>query len=212
MAARQLIKVCGMREAENIRVVERLDIDWMGFIFYPSSPRYVPDAEAYAASIRLCAKAKVGVFVNAAVEEILEKTSRYRLDYVQLHGNESPSVCEALQKQGCPVIKAFSVAAADDLERTAAYETCAGYFLFDTKCDAYGGSGKRFDWSALDAYRGETPFLLSGGIHPGSVRELLRFGHPKMAGIDVNSGFETAPALKDAVRIETFIKQLRIEN
>jgi phosphoribosylanthranilate isomerase len=203
------IKVCGMREAENIQAVERLDIDWMGFIFYPRSLRYVPDEEAYAAVIRSCSKVKVGVFVDADRLVMPDKASRYGLDYLQLHGNESPATCEALQQAGYHIIKAFSVATADDLQRTAAYETCADYFLFDTKCDTHGGSGQRFDWTVLDAYRGLTPFFLSGGIHPGSLCELLRFSHPRWIGIDVNSGFETAPALKDVSRLEPFIHQFR---
>jgi phosphoribosylanthranilate isomerase len=205
------IKVCGMRETDNIRAVERLDVDWMGFIFYPSSSRYVPDDETYSESVRRCAKKKTGVFVNVGVEEMLEKASRYGLDYLQLHGHESPETCAMIQQQGYPVIKAFAVASAADLEQTAAYETCASYFLFDTKCDAYGGSGKRFDWSALDSYRGRTPFLLSGGISPDCIDALRGFNHPEMAGIDLNSGFETAPAFKDAALLERFIHQLRTE-
>ncbi|MDR3269812.1 MAG: phosphoribosylanthranilate isomerase [Tannerella sp.] len=201
-----------MREVENIRAVERLDIDWMGFIFYPRSPRYVPDEDVYAKAVRRCAKVKAGVFVNAGRKEMLEKASRYGLDCLQLHGNESPGVCEALQRQGYRVIKAFAVATAEDLAQTAAYESCADYFLFDTKCNTCGGSGKTFDWTLLDAYHGETPFLLSGGIHPGSIPDLLRFEHLRMAGIDLNSGFETAPALKDVRRLEIFINQLKNKN
>lgn len=200
-----------MREAENIRAVGRLDMDWMGFIFYPESPRYVPGEEAYTTAIDQCPKKKVGVFVNAGVEEILRKAALLHLDYVQLHGNESPGQCEALQAQGYSVIKAFSVATAADLERTAVYESHAGYFLFDTKCPGYGGSGQRFDWSALEAYQGNTPFLLSGGIRPESIRDVRRFRHPQMMGIDLNSGFEVAPAWKDAAALERFINELRIK-
>lgn len=203
------IKICGMREAENIRAVQGLDIDWMGFIFYPRSPRFVPDDEAYAVAIRHCTKPKVGVFVNAGSDEMIAKATRYGLDYLQLHGNESPATCKSLQQQGYRVIKAFPVATADDLAQTAAYETCARYFLFDTKTDVHGGSGKRFDWTTLSHYHGPTPFLLSGGIRPENLPDLLRFRHPQMAGIDLNSGFETAPALKDVGRLETFILPFR---
>ncbi|MDR3193656.1 MAG: phosphoribosylanthranilate isomerase [Tannerella sp.] len=203
------IKVCGMRDAENIRAVERLDIDWMGFIFYPRSPRCVPDEEPYAEAIRRCTKTKVGVFVNAGREEMEDKASRYGLSCLQLHGSESPVLCEALRQQGYCVVKAFSVAEAGDLMLADAYASHADYFLFDTKGDVYGGSGKSFDWRALDAYRGETPFLLGGGIHPASLCELRRLAHPRMAGIDVNSGFETAPALKDIARLEAFINQFK---
>jgi phosphoribosylanthranilate isomerase len=199
-----------MREAENIRAVARLDADWMGFIFFPASPRCVPaEDDARTTVIRQCTKTKVGVFVNAGAEEMQEKAARYGLDYLQLHGCESPNLCEALQQAGYRVIKAFPVATAADLELTAAYESCAAYFLFDTKCDAYGGSGKRFDWQALATYTGRTPFLLSGGLRPESAEELLRFRHPQWAGVDLNSGFETAPAQKDVARLERFIHQLR---
>ncbi|MDR1676677.1 MAG: phosphoribosylanthranilate isomerase [Tannerella sp.] len=204
------VKVCGMREAENIRAVARLDVDWMGFIFYPASPRCVPEGDdARATVIRQCAKTKVGVFVNAGAEEMLEKAARYGLDYLQLHGHESPALCRTLQQAGCRVVKAFPVATAADLEPAAAYEPYAACFLFDTKCDTYGGSGKRFDWRTLDAYTGRTPFLLSGGLRPESAEELFRFRHPQWAGVDLNSGFETAPALKDVARLEQFIHQLR---
>ncbi|MDR1455607.1 MAG: phosphoribosylanthranilate isomerase [Tannerella sp.] len=205
------IKVCGMREVENIRAVARLDADWMGFVFYPASPRCVPDGDTRAAVIRRCRKTKVGVFVNAGMEEMLEKVTRYGLDYLQLHGCESPGLCEALQQAGCRVIKAFPVATAADLEQTATYESCAACFLFDTKCDTYGGSGKCFDWQTLEAYAGRTPFLLGGGLRPESAEELLRFRHPQWTGIDLNSGFETAPALKDTARLERFIHRLRNE-
>ncbi|MDR2764183.1 MAG: phosphoribosylanthranilate isomerase [Tannerella sp.] len=203
------IKVCGMREAENIHAVARLDTDWMGFIFYPASPRCLPDGETCATLIRQCTKTKVGVFVDAGAEEMLEKAARYGLDYLQLHGHESPDLCETLRQAECRVIKAFPVATAADLEQTAAYESCAAYFLFDTKCDTYGGSGRRFDWRALEAYTGRTPFLLGGGLRPESAEELFRFRHPQWTGVDLNSGFETAPALKDVVPLERFIYQLR---
>jgi phosphoribosylanthranilate isomerase len=140
---------------------------------------------------------------------MLEKAARYGLDCLQLHGSESPGLCETLQRAGYRVIKAFPVATAADLERTAAYEPCAAYFLFDTKCDTFGGSGKSFDWRALEAYRGRTPFLLGGGLRPESAEALLRFRHPQWAGVDLNSGFETAPALKDVARLEQFIHRLR---
>jgi phosphoribosylanthranilate isomerase len=195
-----------MREDANIRAVERLDIDWMGFIFYPASPRYVPDGEVYIASVRRCTRKKTGVFVNAATDGMLEKAARFGLDYVQLHGNESPDTCRIMQANGFPVIKAFSIASADDLKRTEGYETAASFFLFDTKCAGFGGSGRRFDWSALSHYHGNTPFLLSGGITPDCADDILRFRHPKMAGIDLNSGFETSPAVKDVDALKMFLE------
>ena len=202
------IKVCGMREAGNIRAVERLDIDWMGFIFYPRSPRHV-SCEADVEAAGRCRRKKVGVFVDAGIDEMLAVAARCELDCVQLHGNESPETCLAMQARGYPVIKAFHVSGTADLKKTKAYEAAASCFLFDTKCAGYGGSGRRFDWSALSGYDGPVPFILSGGIAPGCVDELLRFSHPALYGVDLNSGFEIAPAMKDALALAAFIEKIR---
>jgi phosphoribosylanthranilate isomerase len=196
-----------MCDAENIRAVEQLDIDWMGFIFYRRSPRYAGDADTEI--IRRCIRKKVGVFVNAPVEEILTKAAHCKLDYVQLHGDESPAICRDLTVHGLPVIKAFPIASTDDLKRTEDYESAASFFLFDTKCEGYGGSGQRFDWSVLANYQGNTPFLLSGGLTPDAADEVRRFRHPMLAGIDLNSGFETAPAMKNTTTLAPFIKHIR---
>lgn len=202
-----LIKVCGMRDAENIRQVEALGIDWMGFIFYPRSPRFVGEAlvgVAHESPVR-----RVGVFVNASPEEMMEKARKYNLDYLQLHGNESPDDCYALQKRGFALIKAFSIASKEDLEKTKEYEGRVDYFLFDTKCEGYGGSGKQFDWSVLAAYKGSTPFLLSGGIRPESLEVLRHFHHSRLAGIDLNSGFETKPGVKDVAKLKRFAEEVK---
>ena len=152
---------------------------------------------------------RVGVFVNATPEYMIETANLYKLDYLQLHGNESPDTCYALQKRGYAIIKAFSIASADDLTSTTEYEGRTDYFLFDTKCNSYGGSGKQFDWSVLASYKGNTPFLLSGGIAPDSVDAVRNFRHPQLAGIDLNSGFETEPGMKDAEKIKTFIDKIK---
>jgi phosphoribosylanthranilate isomerase len=186
-----------MRDGDNIRAVENLDIDWMGFIFYAGSPRYVSDEDEYFAAIQSCTKVKVGVFVNEQPEKILRKVAKYGLDYVQLHGNETPDCCRLLRDAGCAVIKAFSISSEMDLRQTAVYESFADFFLFDTKGNKRGGTGKRFDWSVLEAYRGNVPFLLSGGIDLEHVRDLQTFAHPLLAGVDLNSRFELSPALKD---------------
>lgn len=203
-----LIKVCGMREPENIRQVAALGADWMGFIFYPRSPRYI-GSEAGSGRHETYPCRKVGVFVDATQEEMLKAATDCRLDYLQLHGSESPDDCYALQKRGIGVIKAFAIASADDLAKTAPYEGRADYFLFDTKCSGFGGSGQRFDWSLLASYTGETPFLLSGGIKPESLGDLVGFSHPRLTGIDLNSGFETAPGQKDVRQLELFIQQIK---
>lgn len=200
-----------MRTTENITEVAALPIDLMGFIFYPKSPRYIknfreaikPIEEALAKSSRNTKR--VGVFVNAADEDMTEIAELYKLDYLQLHGNESVSQCRMLQQEGYKVIKAFSVATPNDLEKTEAYENCVDFFLFDTKCAKYGGSGKSFDWSVLHNYRGNVPFILSGGIRPESIDPLNRFTHPKWIGIDLNSGFETEVAIKSQTLLSSFI-------
>ena len=203
-----IIKVCGMREPENIRAVERTGIDWMGFIFWPRSGRYVSAPPSY-----LPQKAKrAGVFVDADADTIKRHVADYALDIVQLHGHESPEYLRSLRSVfsgSAPLfIKAFSIADDKDLRRTAAYEGIADYFLFDTKTPLPGGSGMKFDWSVLSAYTGRTQFLLSGGIGPDDAPRVRSFKHEKLAGIDLNSRFETAPAMKDADRLARFLSQL----
>ena len=212
-----LIKVCGMREPENIRQVAETGIDWMGFIFYTQSPRRLgaddsgQQLSSFISQLSTvnCQLKRVGVFVNATPEEMMETAAHYRLDYLQLHGNESPDICFTLHKRGYAIIKAFSIATEEDLKPVADYEGRADYFLFDTKCSSYGGSGKQFDWSVLSTYKGQTPFLLSGGINPDSAEALRNFSHPKLAGIDLNSGFETSPGIKDAEKLKTFIDKIK---
>ncbi|MDR2389364.1 MAG: phosphoribosylanthranilate isomerase [Tannerellaceae bacterium] len=206
-----IIKVCGMRRIENILRVARLGVDWMGFILCPESRRYVQEEEAEGLQANLPNPpfAKVGVFVDAPATEMTGAATRYGLDYLQLHGNEPPALCRSLQQEGLRLIKAISVAGADDLERTRLYEGLADYFLFDTKCDTHGGSGRTFDWSVLGAYRGETPFLLSGGLRPESLEAIRSFTHPRLVGFDLNSGFEIAPGEKDLEKLTPFVHALR---
>lgn len=198
-----------MREPENIRQVAALCINWMGFIFYNKSPRSILNRDLRIEDKGLGDIKKVGVFVNATIEEMLETAAYHQLDYLQLHGNESPEDCYTLQKRGYALIKAFSVETEQDFTQTSAYEGRVDYFLFDTKCNSYGGSGKQFNWSVLAAYKGETPFLLSGGINPDSVGPIKNFTHPRFIGIDLNSGFETEPGLKDVEKIKSFIQEVR---
>ena len=198
-----------MRNGENIRALEKLDIDWMGFIFYSRSPRCVPNDADICEAIQTCSKIKIGVFVNAKASEILHNCAMYRLDYVQLHGDEPPDFCLRLRNEGCAVIKAFSLSSENDLTHTSEFENFANYFLFDTKTEERGGSGKCFNWSILEAYRGETPFLLSGGIAPEHIGELKNLRHKKMAGIDLNSRFELAPGMKNIEKIEHFITRVK---
>jgi phosphoribosylanthranilate isomerase len=209
-----MIKVCGMRNAENIRAVEALGIDLMGFIFWTKSSRYVSERPAY-----LPTKCKrVGVFVDEDIETVKRIADEYALDYIQLHGHESPDYIRALRVvDGFPVdihlIKAISVSGRDDIATYKSYEGLVDYFLFDTKCPSVGGSGQQFDWSVLSAYDGNTPFLLSGGIGPDDAPRLRALsvldGFPveKCAGIDLNSRFELAPGLKDVTALQKFLNE-----
>lgn len=198
-----IVKVCGMRDADNIRQVEPL-VDWMGFIFAPRSPRFVADMPSYLPS-----KAKrVGVFVNDTEESIMKYIKEYCLDFIQLHGAESPEFCTRLKADGLHLVKAFPISSAEDLKATFLYENVCDYFLFDTKCPTDGGSGKLFDWSVLDTYKGSVPFLLSGGLGEETAENLRGFSHPRWCGIDLNSRFEIAPGRKDAGRIDNFLQSV----
>ncbi len=204
-----LIKVCGMRHGANIREVERLRPDMMGFICWEGSKRNVADTPDYMPS--LC---RVGVFVDPTMEHITGKVRALGLNRVQLHGNETAAFChEVGQTTGLPVIKAISVNTVADIDKCRDYEAVAAVdmFLFDTKCKTVGGGGERFDWDILRHYHGTKPFLLAGGICPGDERRVLGFAHPRLAGIDLNSRFETAPAVKDASKLCTFISTIRYE-
>jgi tryptophan synthase alpha subunit len=204
----KLIKVCGMRDGQNILDIEQLGVNMIGLIFYSKSPRCIYEMPKY-----LPQQAKrVGVFVNEQKEYIQIIADRFSLDYIQLHGNESPEFCRSLQLAGLKVIKNFPIATGRDLGRTELYEGKCEYFLFDTKCETYGGSGKQFDWDILQDYNGQTPFLLSGGINRYSARALKAFDHPRLAGYDINSRFETRPGEKDVKRVANFIKQLKDMN
>ena len=201
-----IVKVCGMRDSRNIRETEPAGADWIGFIFYPYSSRFVSAVPEY-----LPEKAdRVGVFVNEPAEKILDTVRNYGLNAVQLHGGESPGICRELREKGLRVIKAFSVECKDDLKLAAEFCDSCDYFLFDTRCRGYGGSGKKFDWTLLSLYEGSVPFLLSGGLGPDSLASLREFRHPAWAGVDLNSGFEKAPAVKDAESIGKFIKEFRL--
>lgn len=202
-----IIKVCGMRDAENIREVEALGIDLMGFIFWPKSSRYVSERPNYMPT--KCKR--VGVFVDASIDDIRQHVADYVLDIIQLHGSESPDYIRALRlDDGCApvIIKAFNIATKEDLEDTKSYEGIVDYFLFDTKGPSVGGNGAKFDWTVLADYVGETPFLLSGGIGPDDAEHIHAIHHPRCIGIDLNSRFETVPAIKDVAALRRFLSQL----
>lgn len=204
------IKICGMREPENILGVANLKPDLMGFIFYPGSPRYAGETLKPENLICLPEQIKrVGVFVNSDSEKIAGAILRYSLDIVQLHGNESPEMCGRLTEKGISVIKAFNITEDSDFEACEMYTNCTKYFLFDTFTSKYGGSGKKFNWELLEKYNLVHPFFLSGGIAQGDISKIQKITNPAFYGIDLNSRFEVKPGLKNITMLKEFISGIR---
>lgn len=208
MISSRMIKVCGMKFPENIKSVAALQPDLMGFIFYPKSPRYAEPLDVETLQSLPASMKKIGVFVNEDLERILTLVFKYKLDGVQLHGTENKDICQKLKETGLIVIKAFSIADASNFKVTSTYGGVCNYFLFDTKTDAYGGSGIKFDWTILDEYKGETPFILSGGISADDAEAIMEINHPKMAGIDLNSRFEISPGWKNVELLRRFLEEI----
>ena len=211
-----------MRDADNIRDISALGVDMIGLIFYPPSPRYVQQFSSGAGIIPDYAPdmgktpLRVGVFVDDMPQNIVTRVYNYKLDYIQLHGNEPRETLENLRATIVPdinpnikIIKAISVSSAEDIKKYKEYVGAADLFLFDTKCKTVGGSGEQFDWQVLQAYDGDVPFLLSGGIGPDDVERIRNFHHPKCIGIDLNSKFEIEPALKDVEKLKQFLVKVK---
>ncbi len=190
------IKICGLKDPDNIREVLALQPDYIGFIFYPPSKRFVDSLDAAWVS-RLAGANKTGVFVNADEQQVSTCVERYGFQTVQLHGNEDAAYCGQLKESGVTVIKAFGIDEGFDWSRVAAYADTTDYFLFDTQSSGYGGAGVHFDWRLLQGYALEKPFFLSGGIGAENFREALNLGDERLYALDLNSRFETAPGIKD---------------
>lgn len=190
-----------MRDRINIREVAALQPDFMGFIFYPKSPRFVGNdfqlPDDFPAMTR-----KVGVFVNASTQEMVLQAKRLKLDYLQLHGDESPQQCEELKKKGIAVIKVVSVDDDFDFSITKPYIQSVDFFLFDTKGKYYGGNARTFDWNVLQKYDQQIPFFLSGGISPYNVSGIRELQGMNLYAIDINSGVEVTPGMKDIEKIK----------
>jgi phosphoribosylanthranilate isomerase len=198
-----------MKYTQNRQEVEKLDVDFLGYIFYPRSKRFV--GETPEPGLFNSEKPKVGVFVDENAFEILALSKNLGFEWVQLHGKENPKTCQLLKRQGLKIIKAFSVDENFDFEITLPYEKVANYFLFDTKTENHGGSGQKFNWSILDKYEGHIPFFLSGGIGPEDEESILKINHPKLTGVDINSGFEDEPGLKNIEKLEKFITEIKMK-
>ena len=197
-----------MRDNENIESLIALKPDFMGFIFYEKSKRFVADFPTV--EIPLSTK-KVGVFVNESLDTVLGIVEKHNLDCVQLHGNETPEYIDELrhselvsESHPIEVFKAFSVDDSFDFSKTDAYQKVCDYMLFDTKGKDYGGNGVKFNWDVLQKYKGEIPFILSGGITKNDVEEIKNINHSAFVGLDINSGFEIEPALKNINEIKEF--------
>ena len=203
------IKVCGLKHYQNIKSISELDIDFIGLIFYKKSQRYInqnlsfDEVRAIPNSVK-----KVGVFVDEDDYAIINTIAHFELDYVQLHGNESPETCKELKKYA-GVIKAFGLSDSFNFELLNEYQGLVDYFLFDTATESKGGSGKIFNWEILKKYKLNIPFFLSGGISTAHIADIETIKHPQLIGLDVNSKFEIEPGLKDAEQVKEFIQHIK---
>lgn len=208
-----IIKVCGMRDQKNIlQLLEHPAPDLMGLIFYPPSSRFVGRIDPQPSFYKALEIPKVGVFVDAKPEEIVGLADAYGLDYIQLHGNESPAYILALKEMlSVKYIKVFRVGEEWEWDLAEPFVGLVDIFLFDTQTPMYGGSGKTFGWDTLLDYPFAQPFLLSGGVEDEHHHEILALMEkiPAMKGIDINSKFELEPALKDIDKVKAFINHLR---
>lgn len=201
-----------MREAENIRQLLVLKPDYMGFIFYEKSSRFVGEEleEDLLKSFPFTTR-KVGVFVNATAAYILDMYKKYELDYVQLHGEELPDFCKSLKHKGVNIIKAFSIDENFNFGKLQNYKPYCDFFLFDTKGEQRGGNGISFNWSILDKYDNEKPFFLAGGISLENAHNVLEIKDLKIHSLDVNSKFEISPALKNIDMLEELMNMIKPE-
>jgi len=202
------IKICGMRSPRNLEQLCTLSPDFVGFIFYPGSKRFVgtsPDPSLFhipGPDIR-----KVGVFVNETLSGVLHSFEKHQLQCVQLHGDESPGYCRKLSREGIPVIKALNANTTG--ARLEEYRDQVSYYLFDTPGPGRGGTGKKFDWDLLKGIPATVPFLLSGGIGPEDAGALLAMDDEGFRGVDVNSRFELSPGIKDVEKLKEFMTKIK---
>ena len=200
------LKVCGMRELENISALSELDPNYIGFIFWSESSRFV-DKKTPPLDKKII---KTGVFVDATFDYILTKIKDHQLDAVQLHGQESCSYCKVIKNYGLKVIKSFSIKNTFDFNTLEDYENSCDYYLFDAKGKLPGGNGFTFDWKILNEYPSQKPFFLSGGIGVDNLNEIKKLVKTKLPvhAIDVNSKFETAPGNKNIELLKKFKKEI----
>lgn len=208
------IKVCGNTQMEQVYALDEMGIEFAGFIFYHKSPRYVVDRinaeQLKKAKLKIN---KVGVFVNADYDEVMKYVEQYGLYMVQLHGDESPRLCEKLSEQ-VPTIKVFRIKEGDNIGwKIRDFGNVSDLFLFDTDWANFGGSGKKFDWKMLEEANINKPFLLSGGIDledAAVIKDFAQGRHGKeLFAVDINSKFETSPGVKDLDKVKQFADALK---
>lgn len=197
-----------MREPQNIEEIAKLQPDYLGLIFYEKSPRFVRDLAIEVLQKLPKSIEKVGVFVNETIENILQIAKHYEIKTLQLHGAESPEFCSHLQKQGFTIFKAFNIGTKNDILAINDYQYAINLAILDAKGTHLGGNGTSFDWTLLDNYSFEIPFLLSGGISLDNIAEVLALKHPKLYGIDVNSKFEIVAGIKNVEMLRVLKSKL----
>jgi len=205
------IKICGLRDRANIEEVLTLQPDYIGFIFHPTSKRFVGSALDAAWVATLKDVNTTGVFVNAGLDQVTAAIDRYGFRAVQLHGNETPKYCATLQKTGVTVMKAFGIDDRFDWLQVNDYEDATDFLLFDTQSNQHGGTGIRFNWELLEGYTLSKPFFLSGGIGPENIREAFAMNDPRLYALDLNSKFETAPGMKNIPLLKQTLQTLNDE-
>lgn len=207
-----IVKVCGLKLNEDLALVANSGADFVGFIFYPSSSRYAAgsiDPQMLELLERTRPNLKrVGVFVNEDEDEVRRTAEQFHFNALQFHGEESDDYC-ALFRDAFTVIKAFPIQTESDFEKCERYAESCDYFLFDTSGPLYGGNGFSWDWSLLAKYSADKPFLVSGGIGPADLQKVGAIRHPQFAGIDINSGFEKYPGVKNTDAIKSFIRLIK---
>lgn len=212
-----IIKVCGMREPDNISELLELNPDYMGLIFYPHSKRYMKGLDAvHLKSIPPSTK-KTGVFVNEAMDVMADEVIQYELDAIQLHGDETGEFCRSFRKflhnmqteRHVEIIKAFGISEDFDFSTLSEYEDFVDYFLFDTKTEGHGGSGVTFDWTILEKYKGKKPYFLSGGLSLENIHGIKDLKDVRFHGVDLNSKFETDAGIKDINKLRSVFERIR---
>lgn len=208
MRSKLKIKVCGMKSQENINEASKLGIDLMGFIFVESSSRFLKEPVIPPGNVL-----KVGVFKDSEDSFILKNVFNYNLDFIQLHGQESPDFCKQIKEDtNLKIIKAISVDKQIDNQQLQNYSPFVDFFLFDTRTgNKTGGTGRKFNWEIINSYKLNKPFFLAGGINKNDAEEINKLTNESLYGIDLNSGFETEPGLKDINKLAHFLKELENE-